>query len=283
MFGSPYEAKMDDDQPGGQTRPEAANPWRTLSAIRARSPVVHCITNLVAMDLVANVLLASGAAPAMARDAREVEDFVAGAAALTINIGTLSAQDVEPMATAARKAVELGRPWVLDPVGLSASTLRRETAERLAGLQPSVIRGNGGEILALGGGRAALRGMDSAIESAEALDAAHDLARNTGAVIAVTGAVDYVTDGRRMVAVANGHPMMTRVTAMGCALTGLLGACCAVTGDPLAATTHGLAIMGLAGEQAAAEAAGPGSLRVGFLDALHGMDQAALVSGARIE
>ena len=156
-------------------------------------------------------------------------------------------------------------------------------AERLAHLQPTVIRGNGSEILVLGGGMAPAGGVDSEVDSTEALDAAHDLARSTGAIVAVTGAVDYVTDGRAMVAVANGDPLMTKVTAMGCALTCLIGACCAVNQDHLAATAHGLAILGLSGELAAMEARGPASFRVNLLDALYNLDEAALVTGARIQ
>ncbi len=269
---------------GGDDGPAtaAAGPWRTLARIRERAPLVHNITNFVALDLAANLLLAAGAQPVMARDTAEVEAFVEAADALTVNIGMLSADRSEVMVAAARKAVELGRPWVLDPVGAAATPLRRETAERLAHLQPMVIRGNGSEILALGGGPAP-RGLASQVDSDEALDAAQDLTRTTAAVVAVTGAVDYVTDGRRIVAVANGHPMMTRVTAMGCALTCLIGACSAVEHDAMTAAAHALAIMGVAGELAAAEAGGPGSFRVRFLDALYNLDEAALNDGARIQ
>jgi len=266
---------------------ETAGPWRTLSALRDRVPLVHNMTNFVAMDLAANLLLAAGASPAMVHAAEEVEDFLDQADALTINIGTLSAGWVEPMASAARKAVELGLPWILDPVGVGATPFRGETAQRLAHLQPSVIRGNGSEILCLGGGQASgeatTHGVDSTVESAEALDAAHDLAKATGAIVAVTGAIDYVTDGERIVAVANGHPMMTRVTALGCALTCLMGACCAVNEDYLEATAHALAILGLAGELAAAEATGPASFRVRLIDAIYNLDEATLLDGARIQ
>ncbi len=269
---------------GGHDRTDAAaDPWPTLQEIRARAPLVHNMINLVAMDLAANLLLATGAAPAMVHAAEEVEDFLDRADALTINIGTLSSAADEPMARAARKAVELGRPWILDPVGVGATPFRSEAAVRLSRLQPTIIRGNGSEILALGGERSTGRGVESGVDSAEALDAARDLARATGAIVATTGAVDYVTDGERIVAVANGHPMMTRVTAMGCALTCLIGACCAVNPDHMAASAHGLAIFGLAGELAAAETTGPGSFRARFIDEIYTMDQAKLGEGARIQ
>ena len=272
--------------PNDPSIPKPGDPCRTLRAIRERAPRVHAITNFVAMDLTANLLLAAGARVAMAHRAQEVDDFVAAADALSINIGTLSNDWIEPMAAAARQAVDLGKPWTLDPVAVGASAERREVALRLAGLQPTVIRGNAAEILSLGSGEGEgqdLAGVDSAIDSAEALDAARDLAKASGTVVAVTGAVDYVTDGTDILAVTNGHSMMARVTGTGCALTALIAACCAVTPGPLAATAHALAILGLAGELAASEARGPGSFRVRLVDVLYNMDEEALAAGARIQ
>ena len=263
---------------------DAHGPWTTLDSLRLQSPLVQNITNFVAMDLAANLLLAVGASPAMVQAREEVEEFVALADALTINLGTLTAPLVEAMAGAAREAVAQGKPWVLDPVGAGTTSLRDDAAKRLVRLQPTVIRGNGSEILALGGGeRSHGRGAESTVDSVEALDAAHDLAKRSGSVVAVTGAIDYVTDGRRMMAVANGHPMMGRVTAVGCALTCLIGACCAVEPDPLIATADALAILGVAGEIAGADAAGPGSFRVHLIDALYGLDQASLQALARVQ
>jgi hydroxyethylthiazole kinase len=272
-----------DKQGTGRGPDEAAGPWQTLNALRLRTPLVHNITNFVAMDLAANLLLAAGGLPIMIHAAEEVEEAVTTADALTINTGTLSPGWIEAMTAAARKAVELGKPWILDPAGAAATSHRHQVAERLAHLQPTVIRGNGSEILVLGGGMAPVGGVDSEVESAEALDAAHDLARATGAIVAVTGAVDYVSDGKAIVAVANGAPLMTKVTALGCALTCLIGACCAVNQDHLAATAHALAMLGLSGELAAIEARGPASFRVQLLDALYNLDEAALAAGARIQ
>jgi len=236
------------------------------------------------MDLAANLLLAAGASPATVQSAEELSDFIAAIDALTVNLGTPSQARVEAMALAAREAVAQGKPWVLDPVGVGATPFRLEAGRRLADLRPTVIRGNAAEILTLGeAGGALTHGLESASDSAEALDAARDLARRTGAVVAVTGGVDYVTDGQRIVAVANGHSLMTKVTGMGCALTCLIGACCAVEPEPIAASAAGLAIMGVAGEIAAAEAAGPGSFRSRFLDVLYNLDQATLTDNARVE
>ncbi|MBK5925775.1 hydroxyethylthiazole kinase, partial [Rhodobaculum claviforme] len=178
----------------------------TLAEVRTRNPLVHSITNLVAMDLSANVLLAVGASPVMAHAREEIDEVVAAANALVINIGTLDAGWVDSMEQAAAKASELGTPWVLDPVGVGATRYRNEVAARLTAQQPTVIRGNGSEIVALANAASAgaTRGVDSSIDSAEALDAARDLAQASQAIVAVTGSVDYITDGSRVIAVANG-------------------------------------------------------------------------------
>ena len=264
-------------------RDESRGPWQTLERLRDRRPHLHVISNSVSADLTANLLLAVGATVAMADRLEEVEDFTSLADALVVNLGTLTSARIESMVLAARAAVEQGKPWVLDPVAAGASGERREVASRLAGLQPTVIRGNASEILSLGEAGGLSGAVDSAIDATEALDAARDLARASGAFVAVTGSVDYVTDGTRILAVANGHPLMGRVTGAGCALTALLGACCAVQSDALAATCHGLAIHGLAAERAAATADGPGSFRVSWIDALYALDEISLTEGARLE
>ena len=262
---------------GAKARTSDTNPWRTLQAIRQQAPLVQNITNFVAMDLAANAVLAVGASPAMVQAAEEVEEFVAKAGALTVNIGTLSADRAEAMQIAAAAAVKNGKPWVFDPVGVGATRFRRDLAARLCALRPTVIRGNGSEIMTLSQAAVArTSGVDSAHASDEAVEAARALAANTGAVVAVTGAIDYVTDGRDVIAVGGGDPMMTKVTALGCALTCLIGACCAVNASPLAATVDGLAIMGVAGQMAATEAVGPGSLRVRLIDTLYNLDERQL-------
>ncbi len=261
-----------------------SGPWHSLRRVRETRPLVHVITSFVAADLTANLLLSAGARVVMAEDKAEAEDFVALADALCLHLGILTADRVEPMVAAARFAVELGRPWVLDPVGVGASAERRSLATRLSGLQPTVIRGNAAEILAMAEGEAApIAGVDSPVDSAEALDAAHDLSRSTGALVAVSGSVDYVTDGSRLAAVANGHHLMTRVAGVGCALSALMAACCTVEEDALEAASHALAIVGLAGELAAEEASGPASFRMSLIDRLYSLDQDSLEAGARIQ
>lgn len=256
--------------------------WRSVLALRAEAPLVHCITNFVSMDLAANVLLAVGAAPVMAHAKEEVAEMTGLARALTVNIGTLEPAWVEAMHLAVERARQDGKPWVLDPVGAGATRYRDCALALLLKKRPAVIRGNGSEILALLG-KSAARGVDSANASVEALDAARTLAKRTGGVVAVTGAVDYVTDGERLAAVDNGHPLMARVTATGCGLSALTAACAAVAGDPFEGALHALAIYGVAGELAAQQADGPGSFRMHFLDRLATLDRASLTERLRIE
>jgi hydroxyethylthiazole kinase len=248
----------------------------TLQRLRERVPLVQSITNYVSMDVTANALLAIGAAPAMVHAAEEVEEFVGIAHALVINIGTLSPPWVEAMRLAADRAVALGKPWVLDPVGAGATRYRTDTARELAERRPTIIRGNASEILAVAGAANATRGVDSAHASSDAVESARALARQLGCVVAVTGAVDYVSDGARTLSVSNGHPLMTRVTALGCSATALVGAFAAVHTDPVVATAAALGALGVAGEIAARDAAGPGTFRWKLLDALYLLDEGAM-------
>lgn len=251
---------------------ERIDAWGALARLRDAGPLVHCITNYVAMDVTANALLAIGASPAMVHASEEVEDFVSISSALVVNIGTLSPAWVQAMELAADRAVVRGTPWVLDPVGAGATPYRTRVARELAGRKPTVIRGNASEILSLAGEVGGTKGVDSTRGADEAAGAARELARGLGCVVAVTGEVDYVTDGRRTLAVHHGHEMMTRVTALGCALAGVTGAFLAVEPDPVLASAYALALFGLAGEMAASGAIGPGTLRVRLMDALHVLD-----------
>lgn len=261
----------------------AAASAAALQAIRAHRPLIHNVTNLVAADVVANCLLALGASPAMVMAEEEVEDFVALADALVLNTGTLTAASARAMQKAAARAGMLGKPWVLDPVGVGGTPHRTHVATELAAARPAVIRANASEILALAGAATApTRGVDSMHAVEDAKDAARELARTLSCVVAVTGAVDHITDGERWLMVENGDPMMTRVSALGCAASAVIGAFLALGDDPLAAAAAGLGVFGLAGEQAAACSAGPGGLRWRIVDQLALLDEAALREGVRI-
>lgn len=253
-----------------------------FQALRTRRPLVHNITNYVAMTVSANVLLALGASPAMVHALEEVEDFVAISDALVINIGTLSPPWVEAMERAVLAANDLRKPWVLDPVGCGATPYRTQTSGQLAAFRPAIIRGNASEIMSLAGATGeGQKGVDSAAGSDAALDAARALARQTGAVVAVTGAVDYATDGARTVRVEGGNPMMPLSTALGCALSAAAAGFAAVA-EPMTAAVVALAVFKVAGAEAAGRCRGPGHLPAELCDALHLMDAASLRARARI-
>jgi hydroxyethylthiazole kinase len=257
--------------------------WASLQAIRQEAPLVHNITNFVSMEVVANCLLALGASPAMVHAEEEVEDFIAIARSLVINIGTLSPPWVASMKRAAAQASALGRPWVLDPVGAGATPYRTRTALELIELRPIVIRGNASEILALAGAAAGpTKGVDSTHSADEAVHAAQQLAQASGAVVVVTGEIDRVSDGERWRKVSNGDPRMTRVTALGCAASAVIGAFLTVEPDPVVAAAEGLGVFGLAGERAVARAGGPGSLRWQIVDELALLDEATVRAGVKI-
>lgn len=252
-----------------------------LKTMRATAPLVQNITNYVAMNVMANVMLASGASPAMVHAREEAAEFAAIASALTVNIGTLDPDWLASMEEAAKVMNADGKPWVFDPVAVFATALRRDAGARLLALKPSVIRGNASEILALGGGQSAGQGVDTGDSVTSSEDAANSLARQTGGIVAVTGPQDYITDGHRAYCVENGHEMMPFITALGCSLTGIVSAF-VVDQDPLEATVAALAYFGLAGEVSAAQVDGPASLSVGLIDALYRMTPEDLSKGARI-
>ncbi len=253
-----------------------------LDKMRATNPLVHCITNYVAMNFSANVLLAAGASPAMIHSPEESGDFAAIASALTVNIGTLSPHWVNGMTLAAKAANAAGKPWILDPVAHFASPYRAGAAKDLLALKPTVLRGNASEVLALGGGESGGQGVDAGDPVAAAESTARSIAGQTGGVVAVTGEIDYVTDGSRAVRVTGGSALMPQVTATGCALTCLTGAYLAVHDDPLEATAAAFALFAAAGETAAKAAAGPGSFAVQFLDALSAVTADDVSSSGRI-
>ena len=253
-----------------------------LSHMRANAPLIQNITNYVAMNVMANALLASGASPAMLHAEEEAGEFAALASALTINIGTLSTDWVRGMIVAAESANENDTPWVLDPVAAGATAFRRETSSALLALKPSVIRGNASEILAVCGEMTKGKGADSADSVTEAEAGARALAASTGGIVAVTGPQDFITDGARAYRVDNGHAMMPLVTALGCTLNGVIASF--IVGKPhLEATTAAIAYYGLAGQLAAETTAAPGSFAAAFIDALYTITPDQLSDAARIQ
>jgi hydroxyethylthiazole kinase len=260
------------------------DPGATLAAIREGKPLVHNITNYVVMNETANAILALGALPVMAHARNEVEEMVGLAGALVLNIGTLEDAWVESMLLAGAAANAHGVPIVLDPVGAGATRYRTETAKRLLDtLDVAVLRGNAGEVGTLVGAAAEVRGVESIDAGADAAELARDAAGTLGVVAAVTGAVDHVSDGARTIAIANGHPLLASITGTGCISTALTGCFLAANDDPLKAAAEALVALGVAGEDAAEGAAGPGSFHVRLYDALAALDPASLTGRAKSE
>jgi hydroxyethylthiazole kinase len=259
--------------------------YSALEDLRAKRPLVHNITNYVAMSVSANVLLALGASPAMVHAVEEVEDFLAISDALCVNIGTLSPPWVEAMHAAVTKANTLGKPWVLDPVGCGATPYRTKAAAELAALKPAIIRGNASEILSLAGqtgsGKGQSKGVDSTAKADDAVSAAAALAESTGAVVAVTGAIDYVCGRATLAAIQTGHALMPLSTALGCSLSAVTAAFAAVR-PPREAAIAALAVFGAAGSAAAEHARGPGHLPADICDALYRMDRETLGRFAKL-
>jgi hydroxyethylthiazole kinase len=239
-----------------------------LTRLRERAPLTHCLTNAVVQNFTANVLLAAGAAPAMVPAPEEAGMFAQVADALLINVGTVTAPEADAMRVAVAAARDAHTPWVLDPVAVGVLPLRTGLARQLVDLGPTVVRGNASEILALAGDAGGGRGVDSTAGVDEAVGAARELARRTGSVVAVSGVIDHVTDGRSVVEVPGGDVLLTKVTGVGCALGALMAAFTAVSATALDAAVAASRLMARAGERAAATARGPGSFAVALLDEL---------------
>ena len=257
---------------------------RTLRAIRERKPLVHQITNYVVMNETANATLALGALPVMAHAREEVEEMVRLASALVLNIGTLSEPWVESMLLAGRAANARGIPVVLDPVGSGATSYRTETARRILHVADvTVLRGNSGEVATLVGIDAEVRGVESMGAGSDPAGLAREAARRLGVIASVTGPVDHVSDGERVLAVANGHELLAAVTGTGCMSSAMTGCFLAAKPEqPLEAATEALAAFGVAAEDAARHARGPGTFHANLYDALAALDPETLDDRARI-
>ena len=248
-----------------------------LSLIRSNAPLVHNITNFVAMNPTANALLAIGASPVMAQDLEEVDQMVAISSSLVLNVGTISVSWMESMIKAGQAAILKKIPIVFDPVGAGATDFRTIACNKIINAcNPTIIRGNASEILALQDDQSSTKGVDSTITSDVAISAAKDLAIKTKSIIVVSGVTDYITDGTNVNTVTFGSPMMARLTGMGCTSSALVGAFAAVNTNMLEAATNAMMLMGIAGQLAAQYSKGNGSLQVNFLDELYNFDDKSI-------
>jgi hydroxyethylthiazole kinase len=253
--------------------------------MREQKPLVHQITNYVVMNETANATLALGALPVMAHAGEEVEEMVRIASSLVLNIGTLSGHWVEAMLLAGGAATARQIPIVLDPVGAGATEYRTATAHRILGMvDVTVLRGNAGEIATLVGAQAEVRGVESIGAGMEPAALARTAARGLGVIASVTGPVDYVSDGERVLAVSNGHALLATVTGTGCMSSAITGCFLAAKpGEPLEAAAEALAAFGVAAEDAARGAEGPGTFHARLYDALYALDPATLDGRVQIE
>jgi len=258
-----------------------------LQELRETPPLTHCITNAVVTGFTANVLLAVGAAPAMVDISGEAGLFAGVASGLLVNLGTPTPEQRLASLEAAEAAAGAGTPWVLDPVAIGALPVRTALAHDLTALRPTAIRGNASEILALAGLSGGGRGVDATDSTDAAADAAVLLAERHGSVVAVSGPVDLLTDGERVIRIANGDPLLTLVTGGGCALSAVmaafLGAARSTPIGALDAVSAASLVYTVAAERAAAVSSGPGSFAVALLDALAAVQPADLAAAARVE
>jgi hydroxyethylthiazole kinase len=240
-----------------------------LARLRAKGPRVHCITNAVAQNFTANALLAAGCVPSMTLSPEEIDPFVAGAQGLLVNLGTFDSERRQATEIAVAAAARHKLPWVLDPVFVDRAPLRAAFARELITRRPNVVRLNHSEFSVLSG-------------KAPSREAAREYAHANRIVVALSGKTDLVTDGERVMMVSNGHPLMAKVTAMGCAGSALVAACLAVEIDVLRASAAALMVIGVAGELAAEKSPGPGSFAVTIIDALYNLDGPTLIARAKV-
>jgi len=267
-----------------------------IQNVSMRTPLVHCITNYVTVNDLANILLACGASPIMADDIGEAAEITAICTALNINIGTLNVRTVSSMIAAGKKSNELGHVVVLDPVGAGASTLRTKTTfQLLEEVKFSVIRGNISEIKTIYQGSGTTNGVDADISDAvteenlpKAIAFAQKLSQRTGAIIAITGAIDIVADDKKAFIIRNGNKTMSKITGTGCMLSGVVAAFCGSNPQNLLeATAAAVSAMGICGELAFEKMqktdGGTASFRTYLIDAMSKMDATLLTGGMKVE
>jgi hydroxyethylthiazole kinase len=258
--------------------------WADLSAIRKKAPLIHNIINYFVMEHTANCLLAIGASPIMAHATEEVTEMVARADGLVLNIGTICPNWQTSMLQALKAADKMKIPVVFDPVGVGATLYRKYVSETILQTRNvSVVRGNCNEICTLSGIELPSKGVDSNLNPVDYLDHAQTLADTSSCIVVMSGIIDVITDGKETYQIRNGHPLMTKVTGMGCAATALTGAFASVNTNQLLACAHAAALMGIAGEMTAQKVDAPGSFKQGFIDILYSITLADLKKTLRVE
>jgi len=257
--------------------------FEIIERIRQERPLIHNITNMVAMNDSANIILAIGGLPVMAHAQAEVREMVRVAGALVLNIGTLTSEQIDSMIAAGEEANNLKKPVVLDPVGAGATHLRTESALRLQErIKIDIVRGNHAEVSILAGLKGSIKGVESVGSGKNAVEVARSLARKHNQVVIITGKQDIVTDGKTVIEINNGSPMLGTITATGCMVTSLIATFAAVCDDYIMASTGALVCFGLAGERAAVKAQGPGSFKVNLFDEVYNLNEKIICKGLKV-
>ncbi|MBA3061567.1 MAG: hydroxyethylthiazole kinase [Atribacteria sp.] len=257
--------------------------FEIIERIRQERPLIHNITNMVAMNDSANIILAIGGLPVMAHAQAEVREMVRVAGALVLNIGTLTSEQIDSMIAAGEEANNLKKPVVLDPVGAGATHLRTESALRLQErIKIDIVRGNHAEVSILAGLKGSIKGVESVGSGKNAVEVARSLARKHNQVVIITGKQDIVTDGKTVIEINNGSPMLGTITATGCMVTSLIATFAAVCNDYVMASTGALVCFGLAGERAAVKAQGPGSFKVNLFDEVYNLNEKIICKGLKV-
>lgn len=258
--------------------------FETMERIRQERPLIHNITNMVAMNDSANIILAIGGLPVMAHDQAEVREMVRAAGALVLNIGTLTSEQIDSMIAAGEEANGLKKPIVLDPVGAGATYLRTESALRLQErVKIDIVRGNYAEVSVLAGLKSNIKGVESVGSEKNFVEVARALARKHNQVVVITGEKDIVTDGKIGLEISNGSPMLRTITATGCMVTSLIATFAAVCDDYILASVGALVCFGLAGERAAVGAKGPGSFKMNLFDEVYNLNEEIICKDLKVK
>jgi len=257
--------------------------WQNIHNLREKSPLIYNISNFVVMNNTANALLAVGASPIMSHAHSEIDEMSTISQALVINIGTLDEYWVQSMLKASELFHQLQKPWILDPVGAGATSFRNATLQQLLKNKPSVIRGNASEIMALANTNLSItKGVDSTESSSKALDEGKLLSIKFNCVVCISGEIDYIIDGEKILSIKNGHPLMTKVTGLGCTATALIGAFSAINNNYFEASASAIALLSIAGEIANELSNGPGTLQLHLLDILHHISEAEFLERIKL-
>lgn len=257
--------------------------WNHAQSVKNQSPLVHNMTNFVVMNNTANALLAVGASPIMAHAKSEIKEMVTISNAVVINIGTLDEYWSESMLIAAKEAHRTKKTWILDPVGAGATSFRDEVLAKLLQFNPTVIRGNASEIIALAKtNKTVTKGVDSTAESNEAINAAKYLVENYQSVVCISGATDIIIDEKETYFVENGHPLMTKVTGLGCSASAIVGAFAGISDNKTESTIAAMSLLGIAGELSEKISAGPGSLQMNILDKLYNISEQEFFENVKV-